>query len=560
MDNRFLLLPLQFDVRLLIDDLATCEAEQWTAHFNQNDYAGEWNGIALRSASGSTTDIITVAPHGFADTPLLALCPYFRTILDGFAFQIETVRLLALSPGSVIKEHRDMGLGYEHGRFRLHIPITTDPDVAFVVDGSRLQMEAGQCWYANFSLPHSVHHHGTSRRIHLVIDGLRNDWTDQLFERSGYNFQVENEGKKYDSATRKAMIKQLRLIDTDTARAIITQLEKEDATEGNSIHPDPAQNEKPQLEKGWIPIALDNTVDSLSFKWGYTNARPFTEPFFHETLARVKHADITRKYSNATSTLEQLIEIAQDAESILPDAFIFHVSRCGSTLLSQSLSVDTQNIVLSEVPLLDALLRLPFHGKEILPEIIDQAFVNTVRILGSKKNKDEKHLFIKTDSWHIFFYETIRRLYPLTPFILLYRHPYEVIRSHQRQRGIQSIPSTLEPALTGINDDPSGYADLDGYLILLLEQFFSNLVRIKSTDTNTYLINYNSGLPDMLSIVEKVTGIPFSKDSLHTMNVRGQFHAKRPHEPFVPDGVENISISRLEKLAGLYAQLDAMQV
>ena len=559
MDNRFLLLPLQFDVRLLIDDLATCEAEQWTAHFNQNDYAGDWSGIALRSASGSTTDINTVAPHAFTDTPLLGRCPYFRTILDGFACGIETVRLLALSPGSVIKEHRDLGLGYEHGRFRLHIPITTDSDVAFVVDGSRLQMDAGQCWYANFSLPHSVQHHGTTRRIHLVIDGLRNEWTDQLFERSGYSFEVENESRKYDSATRKAMIKQLRLMDTDTARALIAQLEQDVASESN-LEPDQSQNEKPQLEKGWIPIALDKSGHTISFKWGYTNERPFSEPFFHETLARVRHTEISRKFSNTTSTLDQLIDIAQGTDSILPDAFIFHVSRCGSTLLSQALCADAQNIVLSEVPLLDALLRLSFQDKEIAQEIIDQAFVNTVRILGSKKNKEENHLFIKTDSWHIFFYETLRRLYPMTPFILLYRHPYEVIRSHQRQRGIQSIPSTLEPALTGINDDPSGYADLDGYLVLLLEQFFSSLIRIKSTDTNTFLINYSSGLPHMLAVVEKVTGISFTKESYQKMNLRGQFNAKRPHEPFVQEGVENISISRLEKLTALYAQLDAMQV
>ncbi len=227
MDNRFFLLPFSFNVDKLRRDLAICEAEQWTAHFNTNDYSGDWNGIALRSASGRSADIVTTSPDAFSDTPLLDQCTYFREILSGFHFPIETVRLLALSPGSSIKEHRDPGLGYEHGIFRLHIPITSDPAVDFVVDQSRLQMEASQCWYANFSLPHSVRHDGNTRRIHLVIDGLRNAWTDHLFEAAGYDFEAEKKGREYDRETKLGMIKQLRLMNTDTARAIIASLEAE---------------------------------------------------------------------------------------------------------------------------------------------------------------------------------------------------------------------------------------------------------------------------------------------------------------------------------------------
>lgn len=225
MDNRFFKLPLQFDLARLQADLAVCEARQWVNHFNKKDYDGNWAGISLRSPSGNPQDIFTRSDDPFEDTPLLIDCPYFCEILAAFPFEKETVRLLALAPGSVIKEHRDIGLGYESGVFRLHIPIVTDDKVEFIVDGCQLPMEAGQCWYANFSLPHSVRHHGTQRRIHLVIDGVRGEGSDALFGKAGFDFALEQRKKEYDPATKAAMIKHLKLIDSEAARALIAQLE-----------------------------------------------------------------------------------------------------------------------------------------------------------------------------------------------------------------------------------------------------------------------------------------------------------------------------------------------
>lgn len=229
MDNRFFPLPLRYNIAKLTTDLATCEAQQWALHFNKRDYAGDWTGIALRSATGNSIDINAISRKAFQDTPLLNQCPYFREILHQMEFEQETVRLLALAPGSIIKEHRDPGLGYEHGCFRLHIPITTDDKVFFIVDGVRLQMDAGQCWYANFDRPHSVRHEGDTKRIHLVIDGVRNDWTDRLFGACGYDFALEKQEKEYDEETKAQMKEHLRRMDTEAARAIIAEMEAKEA-------------------------------------------------------------------------------------------------------------------------------------------------------------------------------------------------------------------------------------------------------------------------------------------------------------------------------------------
>lgn len=176
-------LPLTFDPARLKADLAQIMPGEWMPHFNNADYEGEWSGVALRSVGGAVSQLYPdpTAQDRFADTPLLARCPYFQEVLARLPFPHEAVRLLKLKAGSNIREHRDYKLGYEEGFIRLHLPIETNSDVAFYLEGQRVEMQPGECWYLNFSLPHRVENHSLTDRIHLVIDGRVNDWVHSLF-------------------------------------------------------------------------------------------------------------------------------------------------------------------------------------------------------------------------------------------------------------------------------------------------------------------------------------------------------------------------------------------
>ena len=224
MPNRFFRLPLVFRPDRLAEDL-TRVAAGWTAHFNQRDYAGEWTSIALRSASGSEADIGAMPGQSFRDTPLLDRCAYFRDVLETFECDTEAVRLLRLGPGSVIHEHRDPAASYADGFFRLHIPITTNAATHFIVDGDELTMQPGECWYADFGLPHSVRNDGPAERVHLIIDGLRNAWSDRLFEQAGYDFSEEARRRRMPDDTRRLVIETLRARGTDTDLRLAAELE-----------------------------------------------------------------------------------------------------------------------------------------------------------------------------------------------------------------------------------------------------------------------------------------------------------------------------------------------
>jgi Aspartyl/Asparaginyl beta-hydroxylase/Nif11 domain len=169
---------MSFDPDRLKQDLNQISPEQWTPHFNTGYYEGEWSGVALRSVGGSATALYPdpAAQIAFADTSLLDACDYIQSVLASFKCEMESVRLLKLSAGSRIREHKDHKLSLEDGLMRIHIPITTNPRVEFFVNNIRLVMNAGECWYINFNLPHRVYNHSETERVHLVMDCVVNEW------------------------------------------------------------------------------------------------------------------------------------------------------------------------------------------------------------------------------------------------------------------------------------------------------------------------------------------------------------------------------------------------
>lgn len=178
-------LPLSFDPALLRRDLEALSATPWTAHFVEQNYEGDWSVIPLRCAMGETHPIRMIYSDPmatvFVDTPFLADCPYFQTVIAAFACEVRSVRLMRLSAGSIIKEHADFDLGVEFGVARVHVPVVTNPDVEFLLNGARVEMEAGQAWYLRLSDPHAVANRGTSDRVHLVLDLVADAWLTGLF-------------------------------------------------------------------------------------------------------------------------------------------------------------------------------------------------------------------------------------------------------------------------------------------------------------------------------------------------------------------------------------------
>lgn len=177
-------------------------------------------------------------------------------------------------------------------------------------------------------------------------------------------------------------------------------------------------NRKEENEKRLI-IDIRNDDQGVVIDWISRSDWRFLAPSFQQTIESVK-----TKEALTCSTLEEFFSCSQSDKTFKPDGFIFHASRCGSTVLTQMLSCDPNNLVLSEPDFLGKIFSLPgikFTQKiSIFRKVIDSFLKG---MTGS-----ETRLYIKFCMCN--WLPLIRLIYPETPWIYVYRDPLEILKSN----------------------------------------------------------------------------------------------------------------------------------
>jgi len=223
---KYIRLPFNFDVTLLQQEVNAIAQQYWQLHYQTRHYEGNWSALPLRSINGKADNIFVspVENAKYKDTDFLQQSPYLQQVLSHFNCPLLGVRLLKLDAGALIKEHRDAELSFENGEIRIHIPVQTNEEVEFCLEGERMQLKEGDCWYMNFNLPHSIHNKSKSDRIHLVVDAVVNEWVKELFAQPGL-LKKETEEKGHDDETKRKIIDSLREMNTETASRLADEME-----------------------------------------------------------------------------------------------------------------------------------------------------------------------------------------------------------------------------------------------------------------------------------------------------------------------------------------------
>lgn len=223
---KYIRLPFLFDKNRLQQEVQQLMNENWLLHYQTMHYEGAWSAIPLRSVGGKPDDVI-ISPlenAEYADTVFLKKSNYLQEVLNTFKCPLKAVRLLKLDAGAIIKEHRDAELNFERGEVRIHVPVITNEKVDFFLDNEKFHLKEGECWYMNFNLPHSIYNNGNTARIHLVIDAVVNDWLKTLFTKPELE-KKEMEEPGFDNNTKRQIIEQLRMLNTETSTRIADEME-----------------------------------------------------------------------------------------------------------------------------------------------------------------------------------------------------------------------------------------------------------------------------------------------------------------------------------------------
>lgn len=174
----------------------------------------------------------------------------------------------------------------------------------------------------------------------------------------------------------------------------------------------------------WTPVALHLDAPTPSIEWGDFGSFRFAEPFFDDTVARWAATDppprVVRTGLDALAVLDQ-------APSLDPNGLLFHLSRCGSTLLARLLQQLPGCVVVSEPAMINQVLQA--DAAIIDEETRVRLLRLLIRAFGRVRFGDERHYVLKLSSWNVRKLDVFRSAFPQTPLLWLQRKPAEVITS-----------------------------------------------------------------------------------------------------------------------------------
>jgi hypothetical protein len=205
---------------------------------------------------------------------------------------------------------------------------------------------------------------------------------------------------------------------------------------------------------GWLPIRAWLRDGEWRVDWCWFGEQRLTQPFYRDEVDLALRLPFNQAFRRDTP-LTTLLDWQAASPGLTPSAFIFHASRCGSTLLAQMLARLDSHIVLSEPPPLDQLLRAhyasPLRGAE------QQVAIGTMlSALGQCRDAQASRLVVKLDAWNIYELPLLLRCFPDTHWLFLYRDPLEIAASHLQQPGMHMVPGFIgESPLNLVDESPT---------------------------------------------------------------------------------------------------------
>jgi hypothetical protein len=287
----------------------------------------------------------------------------------------------------------------------------------------------------------------------------------------------------------------------------------------------------------WTPFSLRWERSGPVVDWRRLGGRRFVEAFFDQSIH--KHQQEIPGANRTTPAGALLARVAALPERP-PTGFIFHASRCGSTLVAQMLTSLPRNIVLSEPAILDSVLHPVFYSKTCGGSVTDaeqaQLLRAVVRALGHPRHPEEQHCFVKFSSRAIAKMPLIQHAFPDVPWTFLYRDPQEIIGAYLRF-GFASDrlpPGVADAGL--IEGDPAELAEMrpEEFWARVLAARFSDALRCCQPG-KTLLMNYTQLPEAVCGPMLKLFAVTCSPEEIECMRRAATFNAKAPSREFRND-------------------------
>jgi Nif11 domain len=327
---------------------------------------------------------------------------------------------------------------------------------------------------------------------------------------------------------------------------------------------DSAVRETPPPPKGWLPVRASWHAGQLYVHWSYFGEQRLREPFYESEIHRANFKPFNRLFRYSTP-ISRLGDWLREHLALPPSGFIFHMGRCGSTVVSQMLAAAARTVVISEPDPVDAVLR----ARLVRPDLSEDEQAHWLRwmigALGQLRCGDERHYFVKLDSWHTSALPLFRRAFPQVPWIFIYRDPVEVIVSQLRMPGSQMIPGMLDPGQFGV-ELPDRPLSPEDHCALMLAGICEPILQHYATD-KILLVNYRQLPQAVWTTILPHFGVDFSDSDRAAMVEAARYDPKMPTSQFKPDGESKqqeatveIRAAANEYVGHIYRRLEALRL
>ena len=276
--------------------------------------------------------------------------------------------------------------------------------------------------------------------------------------------------------------------------------------------------------KGWTPIKIQFLENGPVVVWANLQQVDFVAYRFFQQIVKDQVAADNYRNRVIVTPIDVLLNSLTASPGLEPKGFVFHVSRCGSTLLSNMLAALPQNLVIVEPGPVNKILAFSQKLSEPTRRIWLKAMVSA---LGQPRLAKEQNYFIKFSSWNVLHWPLIRAVFPHTPFVLLYRDPVEVMVSHLNNPGgwmrAQGHPHSVQRRVQ-LSAAEISRLDTEAYCARVLGNLYEAMAQCN--DDQATPINYSELTRSHLPRLWAFLGLEASEQDMTCMADQLHFYSK----------------------------------
>lgn len=286
-----------------------------------------------------------------------------------------------------------------------------------------------------------------------------------------------------------------------------------------------------------LPVSVKparGTVEWLEF-----GSARIDQPFFEQTVTSLQKTG-----KRCRSSIDQLLACKHDTP---PAGFIFHISRCGSTLLASAMGAVADSLVLSEPNVVSECISTftdTESGQTNFGPLGNDLVRSAIDGLRRRPSDRDRPAIVKFSSWHVLFFDRIREVWPTVPCVFLVRDPAEVAISALREQtgwmGWRARPALASKRL-GTPVEKVQHLEPEPYAALVLERFLTAMET--HLDDRCIILDYSELTPTRALETARYFGLSPRIDSGSALTSCFSVYSKDAKRvlPFRPDNQEKQS-------------------